>query len=130
MEPINIIGYVCLGICWGPSTIIGCYKCCKYCESEEGKSDSAQAFSVTTYRQNPYTGKRENVSTYVSDPSFSNGLAKFCCWSLGAPISTVLFSKEIYNNYTFKRDRDRLNNNNIVTTQPQLNQIDNMNQKY
>jgi hypothetical protein len=129
-KPLCIICHICLGLGWGPSIIIGSYKCCKYCQSEEYDSAHAQVYSVSTYRTDPYTGKKEFLSNTLHDPGCANACAIFICWSIGGPLSTILVSKKLYNNYTFRRYRDKIINNNVVTAQPQSIRLDNISQKY
>ena len=114
---VNIIGYVCLGVCWGSSTLIGCYKGCVYCKSEEYKKDKANSYSYTYTTQVPDSGylygtknKYEERVGHVN-PALNNWCFKSFCWTIGGPISICCFSKEMYDKYKEKKVK-------AVTSQP------------
>ena len=130
MDPNAWIG-ICCAVCWGPSTLIGIYKCCKYCNSEQYDIDNAQreTFTTTTNWRDPTTGIKESSTrvTAVHDPACANCCIQLLCWSIGGPISTYIVSKKLYKKC---RNKNNNNNNDVVTTQPQTSHIENSNQKY
>ena len=114
MADLNIFAGVCLGVCWGSSTLSACYKCNKYSCSEQGKLDSARTTSTTVYSKDRITGK-EVKNVYVNNPRVNKGCQTLLCWSLGGPISNFLFARELY----YKRkEKKQEQMQQAVTTQP------------
>lgn len=120
------VGYVFLGLCWGPSTLIGCYKCCKYAGSDQYISDHARKTVIKYYERDKF-GRQIEI-TKVNDPAMTTQSAKFFGWSLGGPISILLFSIELYKKHNTKHKNN--NTNDVVTEQPQASQMREENGKF